>query len=918
MRRRSIGQCLLPLVAGGILVLVGHGALAAQQDSTASGRINGRVLDAGTGRPLSGVSVGAVGLAAASTTDLDGRFRLGPMKPGYYKVRAVLLGYSPAGYDSVKVMPGQTTALSVSLKPSTVQIEELVVVSEAEPEAATEAGLLAEQKNAPGVSDGISSEEMARSPDNDAAGAITRVTGLSVVADKVVVRGLGERYSNTVVNGAEISSPDPDSKFIPLDVFPTDLLEAIVATKTGTPDQPGDFAGGSVNVRTKQFPDNRVLNLKLSTSGNSNGTFQSFPDPPKTGSATPVPNPDRSTRWVQQFNPLWTPPSSTAGPNFGVQASFGNQHTLGRNGIGYVFSANYGSARNYIPFFTSSLGSGNYSYRTATALQAAGGIADIAFRLGNDTKFTFNNLLTWSTENNAVQGAGSPAELPESKVRQYQMNYIERYVWQSQLAGETRFGGGSGECGFACVPVSLLAWSVSYGQARFQDEDNRQLTYLALPGADNYVISARIPNYRTDALLNDKILSAKLDFSVPFRLRSPEDALIKVGGFYQNRQRDFSGTSYGIGVTGPEPVYSLPPEQFLAPENDVAYDPSLSTLFPYQGYERLGSTYAMFDGLALPKLRVVGGLRLENWNAQVDITQGAVPDTLGPPNAGITTKSQIAALWSVNLTYALTSRINLRLAGFKSVTRPDLRELAPGGYIPLVGGFLVIGNPNLVAGTALNFDARFEFYPTAGDVLAVDVFRKNFTNPIVTSITLAGEPVVVPVNASSALSTGIEFEAHTGLGFLARSLRGFDISGNLTLIKSSVTLPPELGTYPPDLTFQGQSPYLFNIGLSYVAPHPRIAASVLLNGFGDRITQYGIQVGSSQNPNIIERSRLTLDAKLQVGLFGGATLSLFGRNLTNPTVLTTEDRIQEGSTDYNTATETKFGIDFGMSIEYAF
>lgn len=906
-RRRAF-----PIIAAGLMLLARQGVIAAQTEEL--GRINGRVVDAGTGRPLSGVSVGAG--TAASTTDIDGRFRLGPMKAGVYKVRAVMLGYAPAGYDSIKVAGGQTTALNISLKASTVQIEDLVVVSEQQPRAATAAGLLAEQKNAPAVSDGISSETMARSPDNDAAGAITRVTGLSVVADKVIVRGLGERYSNTVVNGSEVSSPDPDSKFIPLDVFPTDLLEAIVATKTGTPDQPGDFTGGSVNVRTKQFPDNRVLKFKVTAAGNSNATFESFPDAPRTSYSTPVPDATLSKRWVQAFNPQWTPPSSEAGPNFSVEASFGDQHTLGPNGLGYVFSANYGQARTYNPSFISALGSGFYDYRMAATLQAAGGIANIAFRLGDNTKFTWNNLLTWSTEDNAVQGAGAPSDLPGSTVKQFQMNFIERYVWQSQLGGETRFGGTG--CGFICVPVSLLTWAVSYGQARFQDEDNRQLTYLALPGAPEYVISARIPNYRTDALLNDEVFTAKADFSVPFRIRSPEDALIKVGGIYQNRSRNFSGQSYGIGVIGPEDVYALPPEQFLAPENDVSYDPSLSTLFPYTGYDRIGSMYAMFDGLVLPKLRVVGGLRVENWSVEVDITQGVRPDSGAPPNQGITQLEKLDPLWSLNLSYALTDRINIRLAGFKSVTRPDLRELAPGGYVPLVGGYLVIGNPNLIPGTALNFDARFEYYPAAGDVIALGFFRKNFTNPIVSTIILAGEPVVMPENATSALSTGLEVEARTGLGFASRALRGFGIGGNLTLISSSVELPPELGIYPENLRFQGQSPTLFNVSLSYVSPRPRLAATVLLNGFSDRITRYGIQVGTYQSPNIIERSRYTLDAKLQLGLWGGATLSFYGRNLTNPTVLTTEDRILEGSTTENISTKTKLGVDYGMSIEYAF
>src|SRR5918996_206735 len=250
-------------------------AAAQQAPPGTEGRIAGRVVDRETGRPLSGVRITIAGRPLAAATDLDGRYRSDPLAPGTYAVQAAIIGYQPVRIDTVVVRAGEVARADFVLAAAALQIAGVEVQAEAVPRASSAAGLLAIQQAAPTVSDGISAEAMARTPDADAADAIARVTGISVVDNKfVVVRGLPERYSNTLLNGTELVSPEPLRRVVPLDIFPANLLETIVTTKAAAPDRPGDFAGGSVEIRTKDIPDEFVAQASLSQGYNSLATFE--------------------------------------------------------------------------------------------------------------------------------------------------------------------------------------------------------------------------------------------------------------------------------------------------------------------------------------------------------------------------------------------------------------------------------------------------------------------------------------------------------------------------------------------------------------------------------------------------------------------------------------------------------------------
>ena len=260
------------ILAGGMVLML---ALPNAVNAQSTGRIVGRVLNARSGQPLVTAQVylerseGALG----GLTAVGGRFVIRAVPTGLHSVTVQLIGYATKTVTGVDVTQGQTTALDITLDEQAVLLAGITVTSTAERSSTT--ALLSERRTAAVVSDAIGAEQISRSPDGDAASALRRVPGLSVVDGKhAYVRGLGDRYTQTTLNGAPLASPEPDKKVIPLDVIPAGLLESIVTAKSYSPEQPGDYAGGLVQLRTLDFPTNMILNVSVSGEWNSVASFQ--------------------------------------------------------------------------------------------------------------------------------------------------------------------------------------------------------------------------------------------------------------------------------------------------------------------------------------------------------------------------------------------------------------------------------------------------------------------------------------------------------------------------------------------------------------------------------------------------------------------------------------------------------------------
>lgn len=884
----------------------------AAQDSTRvaalpTGRIAGRIIDRETGRPLAGVRIEMSGGSkpSAINTDLDGRYRSEPLPVGTYALRATYIGYQAARIDSVSVLADRTELVNVAMKAVPFEMEAISVEAQAASRPSSDAGLLAIQRAAPTASDGISAEAISRSPDSDAADAVARITGVAVLDDKfVVIRGLGERYSNTLLNGVELPSPEPLKRVVPLDIFPASLLEAVVTSKAATPDRPGDFAGGSVDVRTKEFPDHFVLQIGMSQGWNSLSTFEQLPLPQRGGldflgiddgrrappALPPAGTTDSATleRFGEGFRNVWTPGLRRAPPNTGFNVSVGGQVGSSERPVGFGLSFTYGSKTEFLPdrleqvVNSDSVVDRSQRTRETQAVVDWGAVFNLTARLGSGSKVGWKNLYTRNAEETIGDAFGF-VDYDNELQRLYTVKYIERAFLQSQLTGD-----------HLLRPLldSRLEWKATWALATRDEPDSRSLVYVKeRGGSDSYKLLSTEPNYFWVRLLDDRLYSGQADWAVPFSLHRPGDGLFKTGALFRVKHRDFDSELFEVKIGSPtntpgaDAVSTLPPELAFAPENigSVIQFQRFGGNFahPYKSRDRVAAAYAQLDLAPLAGVRVVGGLRAEDWDLYL---QGASGDPIHPIVRDY--------LWSANVTVALSERANLRFAAFRAIARPDPREIAPEYYVSVGVGCATQGNPTLRRAAIDNFDARWEVYPRAGEMIALSAFYKRFHDPIVEQIDIPGSSqcVVRPVNADQGTVYGTELEARRQLDFLPGVLKAFYVGVNLTLVGSEATHNIEglmtLDSVPvfARLPFQGQSPYLANVFVGYTASETGLSATLLLAAFGDRVIQYGRRLttpdGVFQVPHVQERGRFTMDAKIQQRL-GRTSAALALKNLTN-------------------------------------
>lgn len=881
-------------------------AVTAQQSQ--EGRITGRVVDALTGQALSGVDVTIVGTTLGSRTDLDGRYTIVRVPPGAKSVIARRIGRQPRKFDGVVVKAGEAAIVNFTLGEVSVELQSVVVSAAATDRSATASSLLASQQKAASASDGISAEQIKRTPDSNAGEAASRVSGVSIVDGKfLVARGLSERYSTTLLNGAEVASPEPTRKLVPLDVFPASLLESIVVTKSATPDKPGDFSGGAVEIRTKEFPENTIRQFSLTQGYNSQVTFQALPFPTRTGldflgfdngrrepSFRPANNeafrdPFVIERFAEGIRNTWNPPRQRVLPKLGLSATLGGQRPSERAQLGYVFSLTYSAAADqqsdrFFGFYSSPAAAAErgFVYQDSRNTVDWGAVGNVSMRLGRNSKFSWKNLYTRNAEELYSESEGFNVDL-DGNLRLYQFQYVERSLVQSQLAGEHLF---------PSLRFSRLDWKATVGQSGRNEPDNRQVRYGRNEGSGEPFQLLR-NNDAWVRTLNDQSRSAQVDFTTPLRFLFT-DFTLKTGVLARTKTRKFVGELFEFSpsftVPLPNDLRTLSPDKIFQPENlgslIVLGFPGISAQ-PYDADDDITAAYGMLDLFVGGKLRIVTGARLEDW--RLDLFDGGRERfSRGDTTLIPVRRRNRDVLLSANVTYALSERANLRLAAFQSVSRPDTRELSQDEYTEIAGSCSTIGNPALQRGKVANADARLEWYPRPGEVLSASGFYKRFTDPIIRRVDGRNNCTYSVANAESASNLGVEAEVRKDLTFLPSVLSRLSASFNVTLVRTSVVISPVFGNYEPGLDLEGQSPYVVNAGLAYANRTNSLSASMLYNVFGDRIVRYGFAssggANAIQGPNILERGRSSLDAKVQRVFSERFSMSLSARNLTNQRV----------------------------------
>lgn len=863
-----------------LIVLVSFCLAVLPASAQQTGKIAGKVINKKTGETLIGLTVKLNGSNAGVSTDIEGRYVLSGLNPGKYSLIFSYLGYQSKLITDIEVSAGKVSAVDVQMEEASTQtLQEVVITASVRQESIS--GLYAKQKTNINISDGISSEQIRRSPDRNTSEVLKRVSGTSIQDNKfVIVRGLADRYNSTLLNNAVLPSSEPDKKAFSFDILPSNLIDNIVINKTASPELPGDFSGGVVQIITKDVPEQNYLNVSIGSGYNSMATFQNFEMGIKgpneflglvssfrnLPAGVPEVNDFRTMNAEQKIqagklfnNSFQKQVATNASPIQNYQLNMGIRKELKNDAsLGATFSITYRNAETLAESerfdyesFQRQFDFKDLIYKHGTSL---GALANIAYVNGN-SKFSFKNIYNLSSDNTYTARTGIQF-FEQDSIRGYSFDYVSKSLFNTQLEGDHKLNWRDAK----------INWNLNYSYADRLQPDLKALNYRKDydQGATEY--EAIVPNgtaSRTDASrfysdMFEDSYGGNASFTLPFSFMNQKN-LLKVGLFKQYKIRDFGARKFGYIKsfgTFDANLLMLPYNQIFQPQNlalgGFIMDEGTENSDRYDAISDIQAAYLQFDNKLGEKFRLVWGARVEDGFQKVNTY-----DFGGQPLQ--VNNSFTDFLPSLNSTYNLNEQSAIRFSLSQTVTRPELRELTNFGFFDYISKRILQGNPDLKASRNTNIDLKYEIYPGAGQIISVSAFYKYFKNPIEQIVSSGSVRNITFQNAESAKTSGFELEFRKRMDFIAQSNFFKNLIGyaNGSIIFSTVSLN-NLISDVTSRSLQGQSPYIINAGLLYNDPKTNLSFNLLYNRIGERISEVGYQ----GYPDIYERHRDVIDFQL--------------------------------------------------------
>jgi len=869
----------------------------------------GRIVDETTAQPLSGVQVYVEGTRLGTITDINGRYLILNVASGTHEVVAEMIGFGRKTVTGVVVEGDATISLDISLAPRAIEMEAITV--SAEREQGSTAFLLDQRAGSVSLMDAVGEAEIRKAPDSDAADVAKRMTGVTVSSGKYVfIRGLGERYSQTSLNGSPLPSPEPEKEVVPLDLFPAGFLESLTAQKSYTPDQPADFSGGSVQIRTKDFPDRFALRFGMSTSFNTNSQFKDgfirYP-----GGGTDWLGFDDGTRELpQEARRLMGDvrdggrlPSDDAGriavgqalrdAGLGFEPGFrstplnrsfdlsvgGRSGAFGGGEIGYSLAGSYSDSYSLVEgdterkwraeafdSVTADLATPNvdYDFDRATRNIAWGVIGNFAVKPTPNQKISLRTTVNLNTEDEGRTYAGENGEDIGGVVRNERSRFVQRLMLWGQLSGEHRL-----------FWNSRLDWRATLARADRDEPFLRETIYLEdNDGTFRLLDFTESGRYFWSELVDDD-RSGEFDWRFPFSFFSRE-ASVRFGAAYRDRTRDFGARRLNWlfrGSTIEDLDSSLDSGTIVASSpgsGQFAIDEVVEPGDVYDADDERAAGYLMLELPVTHRLQAILGARIETYRLALNSrTRFGTDSTV----AKVEETDLVPAL---NLVYSLRENIQLRAAASRTLDRPEFRELAPFQFTEATSLRQLKGNPDLVPAEILGGDLRLDWFPGIGELISVGGFYKTINDPVEQVFIAAASSAYSFQNAEEATLLGVELDVRLRADRFARFLENVSLQGNFSWIDSEVSVKRDGIFQPTNLRrpLEGQAPYVLNLGLDFAGLNG-LQAGLFFNRFGKRITA----AGGSGLPDIYEQPRNVLDATLSFPLRPGVRVKLKGTNL---------------------------------------
>ncbi|WP_026809135.1 TonB-dependent receptor [Arenibacter latericius] len=846
------------------------------------GEVVGSLIDADFQDPVPFANIIVKGTSVGTTSDFDGKYKLA-LEEGTYSLAFSYLGYKTVEVTDIVVSKQETIKLDVTLETSAEGLDEVVVSVSVKKN--TEKSVLGIQKRAVNLLDGLSAESFKKMGSGDVASAIKSVPGVSVQGGKYVyVRGLGDRYTKSILNGVDIPGLDPDRNTIQLDIFPTNIIDNILILKSASADLPADFTGGIVNIVTKDYPTKKEHSLSLGGSYNPDMHFNSNYLSYK-GSSTDFLGFDNGTRSVpinrnqyipntfeynplltaitKKFNPTLSAMREKSGMDYSLGFTTGNQYQIGEseNKIGFFGSISY---KNKTTFYESA--ENNFYRRNADTsvfeLETdrtqngdlgkhnvlISGLLGTSFKTKR-SKYKLNMLHLQNGESTAGYFRQSLNFSDFVNFSKDNLEYTQRAISNLQLSGIHNSSDASW----------TTEWTLSPTLSKIQDKDIRTTSFRVEDGV--YSIPQNNQPKRIWRDLEEVNAIAKLDLTKRYQFFN-RDAKLKFGAYGAYKDRDFGILNFEIENNSQTSKFNGIADNILLDENlwtvnnnSGSYiDPDISISEPanmYQAKQQHIAGYISNEFKIGQKLRTILGIRAEQF---VSRYTGEDNKDINDPQKVIYNNERIIDKLDIfptaNLIYELNENINLRGSYALTTARPSFKEASIAKIYDPLSNNTFIGNIDLKPTYINNFDFRMEWFGEGAEMIALSSFYKTFTDPIELTYFESSSDNFTPKNLGDAKVVGLEFEMRKNLGFVAASLSNFSFNVNTSLIKSTQKYGEserklrELGLRDgeklgKDRELQGQSPYMINTGLHYKGEENGVHLSLSYNVQGKTLQVVG-------------------------------------------------------------------------------
>lgn len=915
-----------PIFTVFLLILL-TGIIPAQK----KGSISGKIIDKSNNEILIGANVIIQGTMTGASTDLDGMYKISNLSSGTYSLKFSYISYQPMIVSDVVVTEGKNTVIDVSLLPVTTELEAVTITAEAL--KSNEAAVLNIQKNSNNIVDGLSAELISKNNSSDGTDILSRMTGVTISEGKYAyVRGVGDRYNNTLLNGASLPSTDPEKKSFSYDIFPASLIENVFTSKTFTPDKPADFSGGLVEISTIEFPGSFIFDISSTANYDTKTTLKDFTTynggskdwlgyddgtraMPSDITAEKVGRGNYTTDELKSigtsFANDWQTHNTKAPMNGSFKINLGNSYNFSDDQVfGFIASVNYSNSnsarqieRNNYTFEGPRYLFNGANYSKSVSLN---GLLNVSYKFAQNHKISIKNIFNRNADDETNYYEGDYFYNPDYR-KVTSMRYVSRSLFSTQVIGEHHF---------SLFNSTQLDWNFNFAEAKRDEPDTRRYVYIkSSADADEPFRFALDQSQATRFYgnLNDKNLGAGADISMTL-FDNPMMPKIKFGFHNDKKDRTFDARTFGFrNIPGgdfmrEDSVLQQSVDKIFTPENfENRFIEVVEITKPsdsYKSNQNVTAGFFMTDFEVLSHLKVITGFRFERSKQELSSLSQTGEEVKIDPTYN-------DWLPSLNMSYGLTPQMNIRFGYSKTLARPEFRELAPFSYYDFLSAELVQGNTELRRSKIDNYDFRWEFYPEGKELFAVGFFYKKFVDPI-EQILIAGsgfEPIRSFANAKSATNYGLEFELRKNMNFAGQVFNNFSFVGNLSLIKSKIKLA-ESGFQVSERPLQGQADFILNLGLYYDDLANGFNSSLIYNKVGEKISK----VGFANLGDIVELPRDQIDFSVGKKFFESLSFKAVLKD-----ILAQDHKFIQRTTDGDKIAELwKSGRRFSFEVGYSF